>query len=118
MKRRRSPDAPATLPPDDRKATPLDNTGDLSLSGSARHLGAGLSVIIKTLSPTQIFVGGEITEAWALLAPTIHRVIAERALTDMAAETPIVPELASVYPRLRGGTALVSAPLFAAPRIA
>ena len=89
-----------------------------ALLETARHLGAGLSVIIKTLSPTQIFVGGEITEAWALLAPTIHRVIAERALTDMAAETPIVPELASVYPRLRGGTALVSAPLFAAPRIA
>ena len=44
--------------------------------------------------------------------------IAARALTDMAAETPIVPELASAYPRLRGGTALVSAPLFAAPRFA
>jgi hypothetical protein len=27
VKRQRSPDAPATLPPDDRKATPLDNTG-------------------------------------------------------------------------------------------
>ena len=89
-----------------------------ALLETARHLGAGLSVIIKTLSPTQIIVGGEITEAWALLAPTIHRVVGERALTDMAAETPIVPELASDYPRLRGGTALVSAPLFAAPRIA
>jgi len=89
-----------------------------ALQETARHLGAGLAVIIKTLSPTQIIVGGEITEAWALLAPTIQRVISERSLTDMAAETPIVPELASVYPRLRGGTALVSAPLFAAPRIA
>ena len=89
-----------------------------ALLETARHLGAGLAVIIKTLSPTQIVVGGEITEAWSLLAPTIHRVIGERALTDLAAETPIVPELASVYPRLRGGTALVAAPLFAAPRIA
>ena len=48
----------------------------------------------------------------------IRRVIGERSLTDLAAATPIVPELASAYPRLRGGAALVSAPLFAAPRIA
>ena len=89
-----------------------------ALQETARHLGAGLSVIIKTLSPTQIIVGGEITEAWDQLAPTIRQVIGERSLTDAAAATPILPELASAYPRLRGGTALVSAPLFAAPRIA
>ena len=89
-----------------------------ALQVTARHLGAGLSVIIKTLSPTQIVVGGEITEAWEQLEPTIRHEIAQRALTDMAAATPIVPELASTYPRLRGGTALVSAPLFAAPKFA
>jgi len=89
-----------------------------ALQVTARHLGAGLSVIIKTLSPTQIVVGGEITEAWEQLEPTIRREIAQRALTDLAAATPIIPELASTYPRLRGGTALVSAPLFAAPKFA
>jgi N-acetylglucosamine repressor len=89
-----------------------------ALQETARHLGAGLAVIIKTLSPTQIVVGGEITEVWDLLEPTILREIAARALTDLAAATPILPELASTYPRLRGGTALVSAPLFAAPRFA
>jgi len=89
-----------------------------ALEETARHLGAGLAVIIKTLSPTQIVVGGEITEAWELLAPTIRREIAARALTDLAAATPIVPELATTHPRLRGGTALIAAPRFAAPRIA
>jgi N-acetylglucosamine repressor len=89
-----------------------------ALQVTARHLGAGLSVIIKTLSPTQIVVGGEITEAWEQLEPTIRHEIGQRALTDMAAATPIIPELASTYPRLRGGTALVSAPLFAAPKFA
>jgi N-acetylglucosamine repressor len=89
-----------------------------ALEETARHLGAGLAVIIKTLSPTQIVVGGEITEAWEQIEPTIREVIGARSLTDLAAATPIVPELASTYPRLRGGTALVSAPLFAAPRIA
>jgi predicted NBD/HSP70 family sugar kinase len=89
-----------------------------ALQETARHLGAGLSVIIKTLSPTQIVVGGEITEAWEQLEPTIRAEIAARALTDMAAARPILPELASAYARLRGGTALVSAPLFAAPMFA
>jgi N-acetylglucosamine repressor len=89
-----------------------------ALQETARHLGAGLAVIIKTLSPTQIVVGGEITEAWDQLEPTIRAEIGARALTDLAAATPILPELASTYPRLRGGTALVSAPLFAAPRFA
>jgi predicted NBD/HSP70 family sugar kinase len=89
-----------------------------ALDETARYLGAGLAVIIKTLSPTEIVVGGEITEAWADIEPTIRREITARALTDLAAATPIVPELATTYPRLRGGTALIAAPLFAAPRIA
>jgi predicted NBD/HSP70 family sugar kinase len=89
-----------------------------ALVETARHLGAGLAVIIKTLSPSQIFVGGEITEAWGLLEPTMRRVIGERSLTDLAAATPLHPVLATTYPRLRGGTALVAAPMFAAPRFA
>jgi predicted NBD/HSP70 family sugar kinase len=89
-----------------------------ALVETARHLGAGLAVIIKTLSPAQIFVGGEIAEAWPLLEPTMRRVIGERSLTDLAAATPLHPVLASTYPRLRGGTALVAAPMFAAPRFA
>jgi N-acetylglucosamine repressor len=89
-----------------------------ALDETARYLGAGLAVIIKTLSPTQIVVGGEITEAWESIEPTIRREITARSLTDLAAATPIVPELASTYPRLRGGTALIAAPLVAAPRIA
>jgi predicted NBD/HSP70 family sugar kinase len=89
-----------------------------ALEATARYLGAGLAVIINTLSPAEIFVGGEIAEAWDQIAPTIRRVIGERALTEGSAETPIVPEAASGYPRLRGATALVAAPLYAAPRIA
>jgi predicted NBD/HSP70 family sugar kinase len=89
-----------------------------ALHATARYLGAGLAVIINTLSPSQIFVGGEITEVWDQLAPIIREMVAMRALTEMAAATPILPETASGFPRLRGGTALVAAPMFAAPRIA
>ncbi|HEV8447212.1 MAG TPA: ROK family transcriptional regulator [Gemmatimonadaceae bacterium] len=89
-----------------------------ALEETARHLGGGLSVIINTLNPAQIFVGGEITEAWEQLEPVMTSVIRERALTALAAETPLVPEPASSFPRLRGATALVAAPLFAAPQVA
>jgi len=88
-----------------------------ALDETARHLGGGLAVIINTLNPAQIFVGGEITDVWDQLSPVIRRVIRERTLTSLAAETPIVPDPATSYPRLRGATALVAAPLFAAPQV-
>ncbi len=95
---------------DARAAAAIDTT--------ARHLGAGLAVIVNTLSPAQICVGGEITEAWELIEPLIRETIAERALTDIAALTPVIPETQSSQARLRGATTLVAAPRFAAPKIA
>lgn len=89
-----------------------------AIDATARYLGAGLTVIVNALGPSQIFIGGEITEAWDQVGPILREVVAARALTEMAAATPIIPESASAYPRLRGGAALVAAPLFAAPRIA
>ena len=89
-----------------------------AIEETARHLGGGLAVIINTLNPAQIFVGGEITEAWARVYPVIQRVIRERTLTSLAAATPLLPDPATNYPRLRGAIALVAAPLFAAPQVA
>jgi predicted NBD/HSP70 family sugar kinase len=89
-----------------------------ALEETARYLGVGLAMIINALNPAQILVGGEITEAWDQLAPIIDSAIAARALTKTAADTPIIPESAGGYPRLRGATALVAAPVFAAPQVA
>ncbi|GLC23748.1 ROK family transcriptional regulator [Roseisolibacter agri] len=89
-----------------------------ALEETARHLGTGLAVIINALNPGQIYVGGEITAAWEQLAPIVRRGIAERALTSEASATPLIPEPPSDHPRLRGATALVAAPLFAAPQVA
>ena len=89
-----------------------------SLDETARWLGIGLATVINSFNPAQIFVGGEITAAWDQIAPIIRAAIAARALTTAAAETPIIPESASNYPRLRGATALVAAPLYAAPSVA
>ncbi|MFL5563364.1 MAG: ROK family protein [Gemmatimonadaceae bacterium] len=85
---------------------------------TARYLGAGLSMVITALNPSQIFIGGEITEAWDRIEPIVRAAIAARALTAAAAATPITPDAPTSFPRLRGATALVTAPMFAAPRVA
>jgi len=89
-----------------------------SLDETARWLGIGLAVVINSFNPAQIFVGGEITAAWDRIAPIIHEAIAARALTAAAAETRVIPEPANEHPRLRGATALVTAPIYAAPAVA
>ena len=88
-----------------------------ALNETARYLGVGLSMIINSLNPAQVFVGGEIAEAWDMIDPMIRETIGSRALTAQAAATPITPESASNHPRLRGAMALVAAPSFAAPRV-
>jgi N-acetylglucosamine repressor len=95
-----------------------DAKASAALDATAKYLGLGLSIVINALNPSVLFVGGEITEAWDRLEPTIRQQISSRALTRLAANTPIVPEPATSYPRLRGATALVAAPVFAAPQVA
>jgi predicted NBD/HSP70 family sugar kinase len=89
-----------------------------TLDETAHFLGIGLATIINALNPAQIIVGGEITAAWERMAPIIREEIAKRALTLAATATPIVPEPPGASPRLRGATALVTAPVFAAPQLA
>lgn len=97
-------------------------TGDTraleAIQASGHYLGIGLSIIVNALNPDRIYVGGEIAQAWDLIADHISSAVKERALTEMAAHTRIVPEPGSDHPRLRGATALIVAPLFAAPQIA
>ena len=94
---------------DDRAVRTLDET--------ARYLGIGLSMIINALNPAQVFVGGEIAEAWDLIDGSVREGIASHALTAEAGGTPIIPESSSSHPRLRGAMALVAAPSFAAPTV-
>ncbi|HEX2191487.1 MAG TPA: ROK family transcriptional regulator [Longimicrobiaceae bacterium] len=97
-------------------------TGDArarrAVEETGRYLGMGLAMIVNGLNPARIFVGGEVTAAWDMIEPLVRAGIRARALTPAAADTPVIPELASAYPRLRGAAALVAEPLFAAPVIA
>jgi N-acetylglucosamine repressor len=82
------------------------------------YLGVGLAGIITVANPSRILVGGEIIGAWDLIEERVREMVGERALTPQAARTPIIPEPVNEFPRLRGAAALVSAPFFAAPRVA
>ena len=94
-----------------------DPQASAAFGKTGRYLGAGLSMIVNALNPSRIIVGGEITAVWELIEPEVRGAIEARALTPMAARTPVIPEPTSVHPRLRGATALVAGGMFAVPRV-
>jgi N-acetylglucosamine repressor len=89
-----------------------------AIQSTARYLGLGLSSVVNALDPARVYIGGEITLAWDVIAPIVQAALAERVLTAAAAETEIRPVAASEHPRLQGAAALVAAPAFAAPVVA
>lgn len=95
-----------------------DSKALTALHSTARYLGLGLATIINTVDPSRIYIGGEITEAWDLIEAEVRDAIQERALTRQLGEAPIRIVPAMEYPRLRGAVALVTAPAFAAPKVA
>jgi predicted NBD/HSP70 family sugar kinase len=109
---------PLTMPALIARARDGDERAIAALVDTGRYLGSGLATVIATLNPARIFVGGEITEAWDLIEGVVRTKLRERALTDAASETPIIPEGVNERPRLRGAAALVAAPAFAAPQVA
>jgi N-acetylglucosamine repressor len=89
-----------------------------ALQSTARYLGLGLASIINAIDPACVYLGGEITEAWDLIEPQVREAIRERTLTRGLGATPIRIVPAAEHPRLRGAVALVTAPAFAAPKVA
>ena len=101
-----------------KRARTGDGKALAALHLTARYLGLGLASIINAIDPSQIYLGGEITEAWDIIEPQVRDGIKERTLTKELGLTPIQIVPASEYPRLRGAVALVTAPAFAAPKVA
>lgn len=95
-----------------------DSRALTALHSTARYLGLGLASIINAVDPTRVYIGGEITEAWDLIEQHVRDGIKERTLTRELGATPIGIVPASEHPRLRGAVALVTAPAFAAPKVA
>lgn len=89
-----------------------------ALNSTARYLGLGLASIVNAIAPSRVYIGGEITEAWDLIEMQVREAIKERTLTKELGATPIRIVPAAEHPRLRGAVALVTAPAFAAPKVA
>ncbi len=89
-----------------------------ALQSTAQYLGLGLASLINAIDPARVYLSGEITGAWDLLERTVRTAIAERVLVAPAAETELVLVPAGEHPRLQGAVALVTAPAFAAPKVA
>lgn len=100
------------------RARGSDRAAADALQESAHYLGIGLGSIINALNPARIIIGGEITSGWDLIEETVREAARSRTLTASAAATPIQVDDPSTHPRLRGATALVVAPMFAAPEVA
>ena len=100
------------------RARSNDSKALTALHSTARYLGLGLASIINSVDPSQIYIGGEITEGWDLIKAEVRAAIKERALTIDLGEVPIRIVPAIEHPRLRGAVALVTAQAFAAPKVA
>lgn len=89
-----------------------------ALQSTAQYLGLGLASIINAIDPARVYISGEITGAWDLLEKTVRNALAERVLVASAAGTDLYLVPAVEHPRLQGAVALVTAPAFAAPKVA
>jgi predicted NBD/HSP70 family sugar kinase len=88
-----------------------------ALQATARYLGLGLASVVNAVDPARIFISGEIIAAWDLLERTVRQALATRVLAPAALSIEITPVPSPDHPRLRGAAALVTAPIFAAPRV-
>lgn len=95
-----------------------DEKARSAIEASARFLGLGIGTIVNSINPDGIYLAGEITTAWDLIEDIVRSAMAERILTDAAARTPLKVTSTHDHSRLRGAAALITAPTFAAPRVA
>jgi predicted NBD/HSP70 family sugar kinase len=100
------------------RARGADPKAAAALQATGRYLGLGLATVVNGLDPARIYVGGEITAAWDLIVGAVRTALAERTLTEAAAEIELRPVPANEHSRLQGAAALVAAPAFAAPVVA
>jgi predicted NBD/HSP70 family sugar kinase len=89
-----------------------------TLERTGHYLGQGFAGIVKAIDPRRIYVGGELTMAWDLIAPAVRGALRAHTLIREAGEVEILTVPLGEYPRLRGAAALVCMPAFAAPIVA
>jgi len=73
--------------------------------------------VVNAVDPARIFISGEIIAAWDLIETTLRQALGTRVLAPAASGIEITTIPLPEYPRLRGAAALVTAPLFAVPKV-
>ena len=86
-----------------------------TLRETGHLLGLGFATIIKAIDPRRFYVGGEITSAWDLVAPTVRDTLREDAIVGDSTGARIRTVPLGEHPRLHGAAALITSPAFAAP---
>lgn len=99
-----------------RSAARGDARAGKALDHMARHLGAGMAMLVTGLAPDVLVVVGEVTRAWDRVGPIVAEAVKRRSFAH--AMTRIVPTDPEAQPRLRGTVALVLQNHFGAPLIA
>ena len=88
-----------------------------ALHSTAHYLGLGLASVVNAIDPSRIFISGEIIAAWDLIEATLRQALGTRVLAPAATGIEITTIPLPEHPRLRGAAALVTAPLFAVPKV-
>lgn len=99
-----------------RSAAQGDVRACKALDQMARHLGAGIGMLVTGLSPDVLVVIGEVTRAWDKVGPVVAEAVKRRPFAH--AVTRVLPTDPDAQPRLRGTIALVLQNHFGAPSIA
>jgi predicted NBD/HSP70 family sugar kinase len=94
-----------------------DRKAVAALQSTGHYLGLGLASVVNAVDPARIFISGEIIAAWDLIETTVREALGSRVLRPAATGIEITTIPLQEHPRLRGAAALVTAPLFAAPKV-
>jgi len=98
----------------------LAEQGDIKAAGAldemARHLGAGIAMLVTGRAQEVLVVVGEITRAWSRVGPIVADTVKSHSFTHSG--TRILPAAPEAQPRLRGTIAMVLQKYFGAPFIA
>jgi predicted NBD/HSP70 family sugar kinase len=95
-----------------------DERAQVTMRDTGHYLGRGFATIVKSLDPKRIYVSGEVTAGWDLLAGPVRAAMREQSLIREAGETEIRVVPLGEHPRLRGAAARASTTAFAAPPVA
>ena len=76
-----------------------------ALDQMARHLGAGIAMLVTGLAPDVVVVVGEVTRAWDRVGPVVMETVRRHCSTHTTSR--ILPTNPEAQPRLRGTIALV-----------